>query len=382
MAVEATPLNEAVDPLPEQGIIDCDVHPYFRRGLRDLMPYMPEAWRRRLGLGTDDDWGTGLAAQQFVFPLNPLHVNTAGPIRGDASRGGQTPGSDPAFVAEQLLDQHGIARAVLIAGQLFGIGALPDPDVAATVCSAYNEWQRELWLEFDPRFRGAMVVPPQNPEAAVAEIERQAGVPGVVGIFMPLYEFAMGERHYYPIYAAAQRHGLPIIVHPSATESVFQRGAPRMAAPPTYYIEWHAGLSQIHQSNVASLLCHGVFERFPELMVLVAEGGFVWAIESMLRLDRDWTGLRDEVPWVKRRPSEYLREHIRFTTQPFIETHRREHVGQLLDMVYAEETMVFSSDYPHWDFDNPQRAIAAVEPALRQRICVDNGRALFGDRLA
>jgi predicted TIM-barrel fold metal-dependent hydrolase len=50
-------------------------------------------------------------------------------------------------------------------------------------------------------------------------------------------------------------------------------------------------------------------------------------------------------------------------------------------MMYAEETLVFSSDYPHWDFDDPQRALNGVEAGLRRKICIDNGRALFGDRL-
>jgi len=213
-----------------EGIIDCDVHPYFKDGLHDLIPYMTETWRRRLGIGTGDSWTKSFAAAQYVLPLNHLHINTAGAARRDASKDGETPGSNPAFVAEQLLEPYGIARAVLIAGHLFGIGAFPDPEVSATVASAYNEWQRELWLEYDSRFRGAIVVPPQNPEAAAREIDRAGDVPGVVAIFMPLHEIAMGERHYDPIYEAAQRHGLPIIVHPSATENVYQR-APRMACP-------------------------------------------------------------------------------------------------------------------------------------------------------
>jgi predicted TIM-barrel fold metal-dependent hydrolase len=151
--------------------------------------------------------------------------------------------------------------------------------------------------------------------------------------------------------------------------------------PPTYYLEWHTVFIQVMQSNVVSLICQGVFERFPGLKVVITEGGFIWAIESMLKLDRDWLSLRDEVPWVKRPPSEYLREHIRFTSQPLVETHKKEHLAQLLEMVYAGETMIFSSDYPHWDFDNPQRALSGIPADLRRRMCVDNPRALYGDRL-
>jgi uncharacterized protein len=367
-------------PIDARGIVDCDVHPYFKNGLQDLVPYMSQTWQQKLGIGQSASWTQNFAASQFVLPLDYLYINTAGATRRDASPDGTMPGSDPDFVAKQLLDEHGISRAVLIAGHLFGIGSFPDPEVSATVARAYNDWQQELWLEHDSRFRGAIVVPPQHPDAAAKEIDRMASKPGTVAVYLPLHDIAMGEMHYYPVYEAAQRHHLPVITHPSGTENVFAR-APRMALAPTYYIEWHTALGQVHQSNMLSLLCHGVFETFPELKVVVAEGGFMWAIESMLKLDRDWLALRDEVPWLKRAPSEYLREHMRFTTQPFIEPHKREHVAQILEMVYAEETMLYSSDYPHWDFDDPSRALAAVPDALREKICVDNGWRLFGDRL-
>jgi uncharacterized protein len=363
------------------GIIDCDVHPQFDNGLADLIPYMTESWRQRLGFGSDVDWSKTLAAAQFVLPLDNLYINTAGPQRGDASPpGGRPPGSDPDFMAAQLLDTHGIERAVLIAGQLFGIGSFPDAEVAAVVASAYNDWQQERWLEHDMRYRGAIVVPPQHPGAAVKEIERMADKPGIVAVFLPLHEIAAGKYHYYPIYEAAQKHALPVVFHPAGTENVYAN-APRMAAAPTYYLEWHSGLGQIHQSNLMSMVCHGVFEKFPDLKILIAEGGFMWAIETMYKLDRDWMGLRDEVPWLNRPPSEYIRGNVRFTTQPFPEPHDKAHLGPILEMVYAEETLVFSSDYPHWDFDDPQRVLSGIDPALRRKICVDNGRALFGDRL-
>jgi predicted TIM-barrel fold metal-dependent hydrolase len=365
---------------PTTGVIDSDVHNYMGSGLQELMPYMSQTWQHRLGVGQSDDWAANYATSQFVFPLDYLYINSSGGMRGDTARPGMAPASDPGFTAGQLLDPNGIERAVLISGQLIGLAAMPDPEVAGAIASAYNDWMCERWLQVDKRWRGALVIAPQDPELAVKEIDRVAGRDGIVEVLMPLHEILMGERHYYPIYAAAQRHGLPICVHPSGTENVYAR-APRMAGTPTYYLEWHSMLGQIHQSNTASMLCHGVFERFPELMIIIAEGGFAWAAELMWKLDRDWKGLRDEVPWVKHEPSDYLFDHIRFTTQPFIEPSKREHLLAVLDMVQAERTLMFSSDYPHWDFDDPKRALAAVPQELRQKILVDTPRSVYGDRL-
>ncbi|MDN2495244.1 amidohydrolase [Nocardia nova] len=361
-------------------IIDSDVHPYMENGLATLVPYMSKAWQQRLGIGLSDDWAAGYATSQFHLPLDYLYINSSGGMRGDTARPGMAPATDPAFTAAQLLDSRGIDRAILLSGHLLGLGAMPDPQVAATIAAAYNDWMCERWLQFDRRYRGGLVIAPQDPELAVKEIDRVADRPGIVEIFMPLHDILMGEKHYYPIYEAAQRHGLPICVHPSGTENVYAR-APRMAGTPTYYIEWHALLGQIHQANTASLLCHGVFERFPELKIVIAEGGIAWIAELTWKLDADWHGLRDEIPWVKRHPSDYLNSNMRFTTQPFVEPPKRQHLTALMDMINAEQVLMFSSDYPHWNYNDPVNALAGLPEELQRRIMFDTPREFYGDRI-
>ena len=380
--MSATAPQRAEAP-PRPKTIDCDVHPHLRDGLKSLRPYLSSAWQRRLlGAAADQAWAKDVYASQFTLPKNDLYINPVGAMRRDAfAADGSVPGSDPATMAEQLLDGYGIDRAVLVGGNVLGLGGLPDADAAATIASAYNDWLSEQWLQFDERYRGGLVVAPQDPELAAAEIERVGDRPGIVQVFLPLINVLMGRRHYYPIYEAAQRQGLPISVHPNSIDGIIQGAATMAGGVPTYYVEWHTALSQIFQANVISLVCHGVFERFPELHLVIAEGGFAWLPDVMWRLDKDWESLRDEVPWVKRRPSEYVLDHVRLTTQPIVEPRNRKHLEAMLEMVCAERTLLFSSDYPHWDFDNPLRALNALPAALRDRVRVESALELYGDRM-
>jgi len=380
MTVQEPQLDRPDLPGQEIKLVDCDVHNYFVDGLYDLAPYMPVEWRHRLGLeAKPPSWMSGINGVTFSLPKNDLYINPTGGLRRDVAGDGP-PASDPVAVAQDLLDTWGIDRAILLGGAMSGLGALPQYDAAAAVASAYNEWIADRWLREDKRYRAALLIAPQDPELAAREIHRVAEREGFVAIHVPVLSTLAGERHWYPIYAAAEEHDLPLMVHPGATESIYPR-APQMGGVPTYYLEWHTMLTQPPQSNLVSLVCHGVFERFPRLKYVVVESGFAWAVDVLWRLDRDWKALRDEVPWVKRSPSEYVFEHVRFTTQPFIEPKRREHVAAICEILECDRTLLYSSDYPHWDFDNPKRALSAIPKTTLDRVFALNALDTFGDRL-
>jgi predicted TIM-barrel fold metal-dependent hydrolase len=335
-----------------------------------------------MGIGDQPAWSKNAYKDPVSIPRNLLYFNPAGVLRRDAvPPDGSVPASDPDYVASHLLDAHGISRAVLIGGEVLGLGAMPDPDLAAVIAAAYNEWLADHWLAADQRFRAALVAPPQDPVQAAREIRKMGERDGFVAVLVPLTNILMGERHYYPIYQAAAELGLPVTIHPNSGEGIFTT-SPRLAgAAPTYYVEWHTALSQVFQANLISLVCHGVFERFPNLKVVITEGGFAWLPDILWRLDKNVKGLRDEVPWIRRLPSEYIFEHVRFTSQPFVEPRRPEHLHALCDIVHAEDTLMFSSDYPHWDFDDPVTALSWLPKETRQRVRVENAVKTYGGRL-
>jgi predicted TIM-barrel fold metal-dependent hydrolase len=380
-AATATGAGAAADELAT-GLVDCDVHPQLRRGMADLKPYLSTASQRRLGIGEQVELSGHGGREPVTVPRNLMYVNPAGTIRRDAYLADGAPiASDSAHVARHHLDAHQISRAVLVGGDVLGLGAMPDPDLAAAIASGYNEWLSAAWLETDRRYRAALVVAPQDPVLAAAEIRRVGPRAGFVSVLMPLTNILMGQRHHYPIYEAAAELGLPITIHPNSAEGIFTTGPALAGAPPTYYVEWHTGLSQVFQANLISLVCHGVFERFPALKVVITEGGIAWLPDVLWRLDKNVKGLRDEVPWIRRLPSEYVFDHVRFTTQPLPEPRRRSHLHTLCDITQAGRTLMFSSDFPHWDFDDPAHALRALPPEILPQVRSGTAIETYGDRL-
>jgi uncharacterized protein len=377
-----SPAGVGTDEQSRYRLVDCDVHPIMKGGMSDLRPFLSTAAQHRLGLDGRRGLTTTGHREPVSIPRNMVYLNTAGVLRDDARPpDGSAPGADPEHTARQLLDANEVSRAVLIGGEVLGLGAMPDPDVAAVIASAYNDWLAATWLSADDRYRGTIVVGAQDPALAAAEIRRAGADERFVAVLLPLTNILMGQRHYYPIYEAAAELGLPVTVHPNSGEGIFRTSPSLAGAPPTYYVEWHTGLSQVFAANVISLVCHGVFERFPGLKVVVTEGGIGWVPDVMWRLDKNVRGLRDEVPWVRRLPSEYIADHVRFTTQPLPEPQRRQHLHVLCEITHAERTLMFSSDYPHWDYDDPRHALTSLPRQIRRRVEVENAVETYGARL-
>jgi len=185
----------------------------------------------------------------------------------------------------------------------------------------------------------------------------------------------MGRRKYWPIYEAAAKHGLHIMSHAFGSY-----GNPITGAGwPSFYLEEHVGPAQAAQANVVSLITEGVFDHFPTLKFVSVENGFGWIPSLMWRMDSAWALLKSEVPHLKRKPSEYFPDHIYMTTQPVEEPHRPQQFVEMLEhfgpMV---NNLLFASDYPHWDSDDPDFALPNTVPdEVKAKIHYENGKNLY-----
>lgn len=347
------------------GLIDCDVHNVVPSEAA-LRPYLSQKWRTY-----SDKVGT----RTYLPYVGGFHYPkvSRGAARLDAwSPEGHAPGTDLDFMRHQLLDEYNIDRAVL--NCLYRAPEERNERYGAALASAVNDWQVEHWLEPEGRLRASVLVPFESPDLAVDEIKRCSRHPGFVQVLLfPRTKEPLGRRKYWPIYEAASACGLPVGIHFATTTA-----NPITAGGwPSFYIEDHTAMSVAFQAQLTSLIMEGVFDRFPDLRVVLIEGGFGWIPALLQRLDDLYQRARDEVPHLERRPSDYLCDRIKVTTQPMEEPERPRDLIPLIEQV-GERTLMFSTDYPHWDFDNPHRAFRVRLPAeLERRIMHDNARDFY-----
>ena len=362
LPLQATPGRVATE------VIDCDVHPLVPNALETLSPYIPRAWSERFRRKGAQLQGTSGVPLRFAHPNGSVPRNDA---RGPK---GMTAGADPHYLIADLLDGNGVSIALLNCIQAGAVcAALSGAEESVVLARAYNDFFLQEWLPLDKRMRYAPTVPVQDTDAAAAEIKRVAAHPQVAAISLPLLNIQMGNRWYWPIYAAAEESGLPIFLHVTGIESLIA-GTPQITAGNfDHYIDRYLAMPQLAEASVRNLVFSGTFERFPKLNFVFAEFGFLWLLPLLWRMDRVWRGLRHDVPWVRKPPSETVRERCFFTTQPVDEPDDPRDLERMMTLI-GEQVLCFSSDYPHWDNDMPGATLRFLSPEMRRRVFSENPR--------
>lgn len=362
VAVDVAPARSARSG---QKVIDCDIHPAMRSAA-SLDPYLPKQWREHLR-----DFG--------IRARDPLNGRAYPPVTPALSRqdswpgSGGPPGSDLAFMRRQHLDGIGVEFGVLQPLTPSGREER-NPDFGAAICRATNEWQVAEWTSQDPRLKASICIPAEDAAASIEEIEYQAKRRDFVQIFLtPRLREPIGSRRYWPIYEAAAHHSLPIGLHVGGNT-----GIPTTSSGwPSFYGENHFDQSLGMQVGIANMVLEGVFAKFPDLKVVIVEGGLAWVPGLCSQLDYYWARLRAEVPHLTKPPSEYLLNNVWFTTQPMDEPEDRLDIIGVFEAI-GWDRLLFSSDYPHWDGDHPDFAFPALLPREKlQAILSENARGVY-----
>ncbi len=362
-----------------QALIDAAIHNDVP-STRSLFPYLPEHWVEHI----NNTLFKG--PTEFYYPPNsPVAAlpgsrpaNADAPVVGRSkspAAAGPPPASKLPLVREQLLDARGLEAAVLVSP--YPVDGLHHPDAAVAMASAVNDWQIAEWLDQEPRLRASVVVPIQVPELAAREIDRVGGHPGFVQVALPARtQHPLGSRVYRPVWDAIARNDLVAGLQFGGVPG----NPPTPSGWPSYFLEEYVDMAGVFASQLTSIVAEGVFDRWPSLRVALIEAGWTWLPPHLWRFDKEWKNLRRLVPWVKRPPSEYIREHVRLTVQPLdAPADNPRQLLQVVDQLGSEEMLLYASHYPRVHAADPEPALLRHLPeALARKIRSENARALYG----
>ncbi|HVG50871.1 MAG TPA: amidohydrolase family protein [Xanthobacteraceae bacterium] len=340
------------------GAIDCDIHPTIPETAA-LLPYLSEYWRDQFIIRHIDRYPFTLASYPPNSPLS---------CRPDWRPETGLPGSDFDGLRRQALDAFGVKYS--ICNVLHGSIALFNEDMGAALCAAVNDWTIDNLLDKDSRLRGSILLPTQNPDLAVKEIERLASDHRFVQVTMLAMGDALaGGRRYWPIYKAAEKHQLTVGIHAGSTF----RHAPTYSGWPSYHVEDYIANGPAFENVLVSLIAEGVFQEFPGLKVVCAESGVTWLPTLLWRTNKEWRGVRAEVPWIERAPADIIRDHVRFTIQPFdLPAGDAVKLQRILEHIGSDSVLLYASDYPHWHFDGEESLPDGLPDRLMQKLLNDN----------
>ena len=347
-------------------VVDSDIHPMPRRG--QLLDYVPEPYRSKYFLSHRVGETILYDAPDYAY-AKAMRVDT---FPSD----GEFPGNDPDLALQQAIMEGGSDIGILEPS--FGSHFIPE--VAQARCIATNHWLADNWLDSHnnrhERWRGSVCVAIDDPVGSVREIEHWAGHPFMSQILVRAEPRpAWGDPKYDPIWSAAIKHGIVVSCHLSRGKDETFPMPP--VGFPSYNHDFMVTYSLLAANQVMSLIFDGVFDRFPALRVVLVEHAFTWILPLMWRMDAVYASRKPYLD-IKRKPSDYVKEHVKFTTQPLDYPENKMELTRALELMEADKILLFSSDYPHWTYDDPSWLIKHLPEQMRDPIMFKNGIDTYG----
>ena len=267
----------------------------------------------------------------------------------------------------------GIDYQVVFPTALLALGMHPDPNIETAMAWAYTRWLTEEILPHAPHVKTMVYLPMNQPDECVRFVERFAETPGVVGFMVTSARYKpVHDNAYMRLYGTLQERGLPLCFH-----AIYHQQE-RMFEGMNKFLSVHAlGFIFYNLVHITNMVINGIPERFPKLKLLWIESGLAWIPFLMQRLDNEYKMRTSEAPLLKKLPSDYMREMF-YTSQP-IENGDNDLLEMTLRTMNAETQLLFSSDYPHWDFNLPSTIydLPFLAEEAKRRILGQNAWDLF-----
>lgn len=333
-------------------IVDMDSH-VGEDIKEDLLPHMENRGIREMiaSLGSSE------AIRTKIFSATRATPDFAQTNSGEGGMGSGLVHLEARDAESKLayMDEFDLEYSVLTPGTNLNLASVNHDQTAVELARAYNSWMAETFFDVSDRLYSAILVPNQHPDKAAEEIDKWADEDETVAVQLPSTGLVppAGHRWYDPIFEAAEDNGLPILMHTgnSGSWGVF----PVQRYWSETFIEDHLFTFPVEGMwHLGSMLFQGIPERFPGLEFVMQETGVEWLPWMMWRMDDHYLQNSQDVPILTRMPSEYIREHFSFTTQPLGHPETPRYMGQLLEMAGGADTIMFATDHPHPDFDTPE----------------------------
>ena len=285
---------------------------------------------------------------------------------------------DPHAAVARHLDARALDRAILEPGNAGSLSGLANVVMAAELARATNDWLLDEWVERHDRLAASIVVTPRDAGLAADEVERLGAHPRVAQVLLASPPCLLGDRSLRPLLAAAEAHGLPILLRAEGAYAGRNRGVSAVGHPTSRW-EYELDLAWSGPVQLLSSLCEGVFDRFPSLRLVMGGFGVAWLPALLWRADREVHAGRTRPPrTLTRLPSELVAEHVRFTTEALEVPDDPAHLTDLLASIGGASLLLFASG------PLPEPAsrlpIDALPHPWREQALRENAHALYGAR--
>ncbi|MEX2453065.1 MAG: amidohydrolase family protein [Rhodospirillaceae bacterium] len=358
-------------------IIDVDAHQFETQSWPDIVEYIENPVIRDLAKSFQNNGRMYPGILQSTGWPNYQHLSGRIPHeRGLEERTtGEGEVHPDVVLARRAMDSMGIDRQVIFPTPMLVLGLHPEPHIEVALAEAYNAWMLERVVPGDDRLLFLPYVPFNDPEAAEATVRKYIGHPSVVGFVVTSCRYRpVHHNAYMRLYAMLEEAGKPLAFHagPNWEKDGYIGQLNRFL---TVHAISFALCNIVHLSN---WVVNGLPERFPKLKVVWIESGLSWLPFVMQRLDSEYLMRSSEAPLLRRLPSEYIRE-MYYTNQPMEFTSPRMLEATFAE-INAETQLLYSSDWPHWDFDLPSVIfdLPFLTDDARRNILGLNAKAVFG----
>jgi predicted TIM-barrel fold metal-dependent hydrolase len=362
--------------LDDYFIVDVDAHHVEFDSWADILQHLENPVLRHNAISMTENWPN---AKHLAFSNHSVGLtfqDAFGRIPHQCELGESVEKTDEhrdLTLIRRAMDSMGINMQVVFPQPMLEMGLHPEQDIVTAMTFAYNRWFVRTILPREKRIKTLLCLPFHDPEASLKTIREFGEVPGVVGFMIASQRHAgVHKNMFMRVYRELEERGLPVAFHAGPT------WGDSMTSMMNRFLSVHSmSFVTCNMTHMTNWIVNGLPERFPKLKVIWIESGLAWVPFMMQRLDHEYLMRQSDAPLLKRLPSEYIAE-MYFTSQP-LEVTMPHMMEATFKAIRAETQLIYSSDWPHWDFDVPARIaeLPFLSEQAKRSILGETARKLF-----